>query len=264
MKHYLLLLACYLFVAFCSNILAQNFDPDSLVGTYEGQWFNDTFGSSGDATLVVTFDANNSTMQFVLDLDGFVGGMSDPDPRTLNGTYDNSGATIDSTGGSEGDLHLTWGADGVIDYLVTNITTPGFTTQGGTGTGNSSSIIMDYFVEFSTGDSAFGRVEMFKQPPTSVDDIPDANHPYNYRLYKNYPNPFNPSTNIFFSIPEEADVTIKVYNNVGEQVAVLIEQRLAEGTYNLVFNAQNLPSGVYYYRMTANSFVKTNKMVLLK
>ena len=243
---------------------AQSFDPDSLVGTYTGQWTNTTFGSTGAASLEVTFNAANSTMQFVLDLDGYVGGLSDPDPRTLNGTYNNNGATIDSSGGSEGDLLLTWGSDAAIQYEVTNITTPGFNTQGGSGTGTASTIMMDYFVEFTTGDSAFGTVEMFKQPPTSVEDIVDADHPFSYRLYKNYPNPFNPSTNIFFSIPEDADVSIKVYNNIGEQVAILIDQRLAVGSYNLVFNAQSLPSGVYYYRMTANTFIKTNKMILLK
>ncbi len=242
---------------------AQTFDPDSLVGNYLGTWTNTTFGSSGDASLEVSFDANESSMQFILDLDGFVGGLSDPDPRTLIGTYNSNGAIIDSSG-SEGDLLLTWDADATIQYDATNITTPGFATQGGTGTGTGDVIMLDYYVEFSFGDSAFGTVEMFKQLPTSVEDVINGDNPFSYKLYKNYPNPFNPSTNIFFSIPEDAEVKIIIYNNVGEKIAELVNQYFTKGTHNVVFNAANLPSGVYYYQMSADSYSKTNKMILLK
>ncbi|MGB5895420.1 MAG: T9SS type A sorting domain-containing protein [Ignavibacteriaceae bacterium] len=256
----------FLFVALIFNqsiTKAQTFDPDSLVGDYAGIWTNTTFSSSGDASLEVSFNQSNSSMQFILDLDGFVGGLPDPDPRTLNGTYNSTGAAIDSSG-SEGDLILTWDADAIIKYDVTNITTPGFATQGGTGIGTGDVIMLDYYVEFSFGDSAFGTVEMFKQPPTSVDDVVNSDDPFSYKLYKNYPNPFNPSTNIFFSIPEDAEVKIIVYNNMGEQIAELVNKYFTKGTHNAVFNAANLPSGVYYYKMDANSYSKTNKMILLK
>lgn len=261
-----LFIGIFLFITFIFNqsiTKAQTFDPDSLVGNYSGTWTNTTFGSSGDAFLEVSFNQSNSSMQFILDLDGFVGGLPDPDPRTLNGTYNSNGATIDSLG-TEGDLLLTWDADATIQYVITNISTYGFETQGGTGIGTGDVIMLDYFVEFSTGDSAFGTVEMFKQPPTSVEDVVNGDNPFSYKLYKNYPNPFNPSTNIFFSIPEDAEVEIIVYNNVGEQIAELVNQYFIKGTYNVVFNAAYFPSGVYYYRMNANSYSKTNKMILLK
>ncbi len=256
----------FLFVAFIFNqsiTKAQTFDPDSLVGDYLGMWTNTTFGTSGDASLEVSLVENGSSMQFILDLDGMVGGLYDPDPRTLNGTYNSTGATIDSSG-SEGNLFLTWDADATIQYDVTNITHFLFATQGGTGIGTGDVIMLDYYVETYNGNLAFGTVEMFKQPPTSVEDVANGDNPFSYKLYKNYPNPFNPSTNIFFSIPEDAEVKIIVYNSVGEQIAELVNQYFIKGTYNVVFNAAYFPSGVYYYKMNANSYSKTNKMILLK
>ena len=66
------------------------------------------------------------------------------------------------------------------------------------------------------------------------------------------------------AIPEDAEVKIIVYNNVGEQIAELVNQYFTKGTYNVLFNAAYFPSGVYYYQMNANSYSKTNKMILLK
>lgn len=89
--------------------------------------------------------------------------------------------------------------------------------------------------------------------------------PRTYELKQNYPNPFNPITNIEFSIAKTNDVSLIIYNSIGQQVATLVNQQLSPGTYKYDFNASGLPSGSYYYRLTAgDDYVKTNKMILVK
>jgi len=85
-----------------------------------------------------------------------------------------------------------------------------------------------------------------------------------YSLSRNYPNPFNPSTNVKFSIPKSDIVTLKVYNVLGQEVATLINRELAAGSYKVDFNASQLSSGVYFYTIKAGSFTATKKMMLLK
>ncbi|MFU8813447.1 MAG: T9SS type A sorting domain-containing protein [Balneolaceae bacterium] len=83
-------------------------------------------------------------------------------------------------------------------------------------------------------------------------------------LHQNYPNPFNPSTSINFSLPEGADVTLQVYNVLGQRVALVMDQHIEAGEHTIPFDATNLSSGVYIYRLTAGSQVLTRKMTLIK
>ena len=93
----------------------------------------------------------------------------------------------------------------------------------------------------------------------TVNEIPGE-----YRLYENYPNPFNPSTTIKFSMPEAGNVTLTVYNALGKEIKVLFSGIKREGVHEITFNAGNLPSGVYFYRIKAGDFSDIKKMVLLK
>jgi len=86
----------------------------------------------------------------------------------------------------------------------------------------------------------------------------------NYSLAQNYPNPFNPSTEISYSLKEDGIVIIKVFDVLGKEVAVLKNKLETAGNHNVNFNATNLPSGIYFYRITAGSFHQTRKMLLLK
>ncbi|UCG55151.1 MAG: T9SS type A sorting domain-containing protein, partial [Dehalococcoidia bacterium] len=86
-----------------------------------------------------------------------------------------------------------------------------------------------------------------------------------------YPNPFNPSTTIEFDLPKTSQVTLKIYNILGEEVATLVSDRLTAGSYSYEWNASNLSSGVYLYRLSVGSltgeagdFVETRKMVLMR
>jgi hypothetical protein len=85
-----------------------------------------------------------------------------------------------------------------------------------------------------------------------------------YSLEQNYPNPFNPTTKIKYQIPELSFATVKVYDVLGTEVATLINEELPAGSYEVEFNSTTLPSGIYFYRLQAGSFVETKKMVLMK
>ncbi|MFN3426676.1 MAG: T9SS type A sorting domain-containing protein [Candidatus Thermochlorobacter sp.] len=91
-----------------------------------------------------------------------------------------------------------------------------------------------------------------------------AARPTKFELFQNYPNPFNPSTVIGFTLPVASEVSLKVYDMLGREVATLVEGRQAAGQYQVPFTATGLASGVYFYRLQAGSFVETKKMMLVK
>ena len=88
--------------------------------------------------------------------------------------------------------------------------------------------------------------------------------PESYSLNQNYPNPFNPSTTIKFSIPQDGMVSLKVYNILGAEVASLVDEVKSVGTYNVRFDASNLASGIYLYKLVTPNFIQTKKMLLVK
>ena len=91
-----------------------------------------------------------------------------------------------------------------------------------------------------------------------------ANAITEYKLSENYPNPFNPSTVINYQIPTSGKVTLKVYDVLGKEIATLVNENKEAGSYNVNFNASNLPSGVYVYKIESGSFIKSQKMMLVK
>lgn len=88
--------------------------------------------------------------------------------------------------------------------------------------------------------------------------------PVKYELSQNYPNPFNPSTSIQFQLPASSDVTLKVFNVLGQEVATLVNEKMGAGSYEYNFDASNLSSGVYVYSLTAGDFHIAKKMTLMK
>jgi hypothetical protein len=88
--------------------------------------------------------------------------------------------------------------------------------------------------------------------------------PQRYSLGQNFPNPFNPSTQIQFSIPNEEHVRITVYSLIGQKVSLLLDEQRSPGIYTVDFNASNLPSGLYFYRLDAGSYHETKKMMLAR
>jgi PKD repeat protein len=92
----------------------------------------------------------------------------------------------------------------------------------------------------------------------------DNELPFNFSLEQNYPNPFNPATTIKYSIPSSGQVTLKIFDALGEQVALLINEYRQAGNYILSFDGKNLSSGVYFYQLTAGNLIDTKKMILMK
>ncbi len=109
---------------------------------------------------------------------------------------------------------------------------------------------------------AFARIEaMLSGSNESVDE---ASIPTTYQLYQNYPNPFNPSTEIEFDLPEASSVKLQVFNTLGQIVTTLVNERRAAGHYNVLWNASDVATGLYIYRIEANGFVDSKKMVLMR
>jgi photosystem II stability/assembly factor-like uncharacterized protein len=98
-----------------------------------------------------------------------------------------------------------------------------------------------------------------------ITDVENLQHlPTRLLLKQNYPNPFNCSSIIKYSIPKFSQVTLKILNTLGEEIETLVNEEKPVGNYELTWNAANMPSGVYFYRLQAGDFVQTKKMILLK
>ncbi|MDZ7626680.1 MAG: T9SS type A sorting domain-containing protein [Ignavibacteriaceae bacterium] len=92
----------------------------------------------------------------------------------------------------------------------------------------------------------------------------DTSLPKDYVLNQNFPNPFNPSTTIRFSILSNEFVTLKIFNIIGEEIAVLVNEILTSGSYSVNWNAENITSGIYFYTLATNQFRDTKKMILIR
>ena len=125
-------------------------------------------------------------------------------------------------------------------------------------------------IEFSNGSAAFAYVGnagsnvYFDNESWVTDVTPETGIPEVYSLEQNYPNPFNPSTVIKFSVPEQANVTLKIFNSIGQQVATLLNGEMSAGNHSVDFNASALSSGIYFYQISSANFTATKKMILIK
>jgi peptidoglycan/xylan/chitin deacetylase (PgdA/CDA1 family) len=138
------------------------------------------------------------------------------------------------------------------------------------GSGNSNSTKAYSFIDNSSksnGKYSY-RLKMIdndgKFKYSDVVNVVVNTVPEIYSLEQNYPNPFNPNTKIRYTLSSMGHVTVKVYDIIGNEIATLINEEKPTGSYELTWNAGNIPSGVYYYRMQAGSFTETKKMILLK
>lgn len=98
--------------------------------------------------------------------------------------------------------------------------------------------------------------------PNDVEEVVEI--PTEFSLSQNFPNPFNPTTNIKFGLPNEANVTLRIFNILGEEVATLVNKVMPAGFHTVSFDASGLTSGLYIYRIEAGSFVQVKKMMLMK
>jgi hypothetical protein len=196
-------------------------------------------------------------------------------------TWDGNGKIIHTTNGGENwELQMTdpfstfnsvyftdqnngW----VVDYDLIIKTTDGgvhWISQSN-GTGNNLESV--YFIDQNTGwvvgyDGAILKTTTGGATFIEEEEIEEI--PTSYVLSQNYPNPFNPSTKIKYSNPKRANVVIRVYDILGNEIETLVKEEKPAGTYEITWNAANLPSGVYFYQIKTGEFIQTKKMILLK
>jgi len=107
------------------------------------------------------------------------------------------------------------------------------------------------------------NIARYENTITSIDSD-KRSLPSSISLKQNYPNPFNPSTNIRFTLPQVEQVTINVYNSIGQKIETLVSRQMAAGSHSVTFDAEGLPSGVYIYRLKAGEYRESRKMLLVK
>ncbi|OGU76519.1 MAG: hypothetical protein A2V93_02535 [Ignavibacteria bacterium RBG_16_34_14] len=246
------------------NILAGSFSGDSSGQIYHSTdigntWFALTHvGRSiysltvnqGDTIFVGTYDApsndggiyrsiNNGLNWSQVGLHGMsISSILIYDFRIFAATYEDG--IYYSTNGGEDWTSINSGLDNGMIRVI-NISPIGFLFAGTIGGGIYRSV----------------------EPVTSIKDF-GKEIPTRFSLQQNYPNPFNPSTKIDFSLPLSAKVKIKVYDILGNEIETLIDEYRQSGYYEVEFDGNELPSGIYFYRLISSKYTETKKMILLR
>ncbi len=163
-------------------------------------------------------------------------------------TDSNNGTTVGDNGTilRTTDGGTTWNSQ--ISGTTNNLNSVSFIdSDNGTAVGYDGTILRT-----TNGGVSFVEEE-------EIEEIPNE-----YALSQNYRNPFNPSTNIKYSIPQTSKVVIKVFDILGNEIETLINEEKPIGSYEVNLEANDLPSGIYFYRLQAGNFIQTKKMVLLR
>jgi len=219
-----------------------------------------------DAASDINFDGHQWTIADLIMLVNILNGSATPvgEGKVLASTANIavSGNTI-ATDATIGGLYLTvkGGGEPILNAA-------GMDMETSLVNGERRIIVMSWDSNTATGDLVTipGSFEI-----TSVEVSDPAGYlmkvstvPSEFALAQNYPNPFNPNTNIAFSLPNDANVSLTVYNIAGEKVAELVNGQVKAGHHTVTWNATDVASGVYFYKITAGNFTATRKMVFMK
>ena len=248
------------------------------------------FGGSGTSTILNTTDGGETWINQTSPTTNSLYGLSFSDLNNgwavgFNGTIINYTNTIPvelisfNATTIENDVTLSWQTatetnnsgfevERLKDYKITKLKdweNIGFVEGHGTTTEERSYSFTDKNLD--AGSYSYRLVQIDFDGTRNESEIVNldvSSQPSNYSLSQNYPNPFNPSTTIEYSIPESGNVKLIVYNSLGEEVATLINEYKEAGNNKVNFNANELGSGIYYYKIESGNFASARKMILLK
>ncbi|MFH1525941.1 MAG: T9SS type A sorting domain-containing protein, partial [Bacteroidota bacterium] len=226
-----------------NNIIFIDEDDFQTVGIYYENTNSEPGGDASDYNNIYRSGTTNSKTGYADTEGGFCASLSDWQSVSSFGANSIS-KSVSFTSAS--DLHLSGSSLGDLDLIGTPIA--GITTDIDDETRHATLPYM-------------GADENLANPLPVVDD---EIIPTEFSLAQNYPNPFNPSTTISFSIPKQANVKLVVYNSLGEEIAELVNREMNAGFQSVKFDASNLSSGLYFYRISTGGFVNVKKMLLLK
>lgn len=249
----------------------------SLTGYITGGTSSPTFGSFISKTtdgglnisyLAATFPGTPKAVQFINVNTGWIAGVNGFIMKTTNSgsswTAEQSGisGTIKSLYFLDSLTGWFCGQNGIIKKTTSGGSVWG--TQVSNTTSNLNSII---FINSSTGFVCGDNGVILRTTDSgglTYADETGNQLPEKYGLGQNFPNPFNPTTNIKYQIAKSGFVTLKVYDVMGREVAALVNKNLKAGAYEAAFNGENLSSGIYFYKITAEGFTDTKRMMLIK
>ncbi len=231
-----------------SDIYAQRVDSTGVVAT----------GWNVNAVIICVSALNQSNPQIISDSShgAIITWIDKRDSATNVNTYDIYASRI------TGSFALPWVANGVpICTAESTQTNPSIVSDG------SGGAILAWQDKRSGAYNIYASRILHSGSLTEV-EIAGATAPARFTLSQNYPNPFNPSTVISYQLSVNSQVTLKVYDLLGKEVATLVNGRQEAGSYNATFNTnhgtRSLSSGVYFYRLEAGSYVSTKKLILMK
>ncbi len=180
--------------------------------------------------------------------------------------YKGSGDPADSTSWEVNTIFDVWDYSGIAPDATPTIT-PRFFYGYPAGDMDQDGKDEYCFINYSTDFSIWANdVYLWVIEIDAVSDVENEliGNPNDFALAQNYPNPFNPATKIKYRVPAEEFVSLKVFDLLGKEVASLVEDVKSAGTYEVSFNAAELSTGVYFYKLTAGSFTETKKMMVVK
>lgn len=140
----------------------------------------------------------------------------------------------------------------------------GFVEGAGTSTEKTNYNYTDVNIKSGTYKYRLKQIDLDGNFSYSEEVEVNVEIPLDYTLKQNYPNPFNPSTTISYSLAEASFVRIAIYDILGAEIKLLVSKEQSQGEYNIVFDARELASGVYYYAIRAGNFSQIRKMVLMR
>jgi hypothetical protein len=237
--------------------------------------YNPSVAVSGSVVHVIWTDNRDVSYEIYYKRSTDAGVTWGADTRLTNNPYASvspsvavSGSVVhvvwdDRRDGSNGEIYykrstnegVSWGADTRLTNNTAESWYPSIAVSG--------SVVHVIWRDYRDGNFEIYYKRNPTGNPIGIKNI-SSEIPSSYSLEQNYPNPFNPITNVKFQISNSGSVKIIVFDLLGKEVATLVNEQLAPGTYSVDFNATNFPSGVYFYRLTTNDFTATKKLILLK